>query len=182
MHKKLEKVKGFENCVGYIIYDDGRLYSPHKKTFLKPHKDTKGYFYYNLRSKKAKYSCPKIHRLVMLAFSKDKPKEQINHIDGDKSNNNINNLEWCTNRENRIHGQKNGLRKEVGYGIAQYDLDGNFIRAYDTCKEAMEHLGIKGICYGNIGRVINGKRKTAYGFLWKQYKGSTTIPKGSTLK
>lgn len=56
------------------------------------------------------------------------------------------------------------------------------IKYYDTCREALIDLGLNKNISGNIGRCIRGKRKTAYGYIWKQYEGSTTIPKGSTLK
>jgi len=51
------------------------------------------------------------HRLVMICFNKvDNYKNlQVNHIDGNKQNNTLNNLEWCTNQENRIHAVKLGL-------------------------------------------------------------------------
>lgn len=51
------------------------------------------------------------HRLVMMCFSprEDADKMQVNHIDGNKLNNNVKNLEWCTNQENRIHAVKFGL-------------------------------------------------------------------------
>lgn len=51
------------------------------------------------------------HRLVMLCFSprEDAAQLQVNHLDGDKLNNALNNLEWCTNQENRIHAVKMGL-------------------------------------------------------------------------
>ena len=60
------------------------------------------------------------------------------------------------------------IKNEINYGILQYDLNGNFIKKYDTCKQAMEELNIKSKNYGNIGRAVRGKRKTAYGYIWKQ--------------
>ena len=110
----------------------------------------------------------------MLAFSNQDPKEQINHIDGNKTNNHISNLEWVTNRENREHAIENGLKDEIGYGIAQYDLDGNLLNIFETANEACKYLNKPGHA-GNIGRAIKGNRKTCYGFIWKQYEGSTTI-------
>lgn len=51
------------------------------------------------------------HRLVMICFNKVENYQdlQVNHIDGNKQNNNLENLEWCTNQENRIHAVKLGL-------------------------------------------------------------------------
>ena len=174
MNKKMSEIKGFENCGNYTIFDDGRIYSERKKSFLQPLYDTKGYQYIDIRYRKALLKCPKIHQLVMLAFSNQDPKEQINHIDGNKTNNHISNLEWVTNRENREHAIENGLKDEIGYGIAQYDLDGNLLNIFETANEACKYLN-KPENPGNIGRAIKGNRKTCYGFIWKQYEGSTTI-------
>ena len=182
MKKRLSEIKGFENCDKYIIHSDGRIFSRHSNKFLKPLKDSKGYSYIDIRSKKAKYSCPKVHRLVMLAFGQEKEeKEHINHIDGNKDNNDISNLEYVTNKENRKHAILNGLKDEYNYYIAQYDTKGNLLDVFDTGSEAIEKLGLKSGASGNIGRCIRGKRKTAYGFVWKQYERSTTISKESTV-
>lgn len=180
MKKRLSEIEGFENCKEYIIYSDGRIYSERKHDFLKPCKDSKGYLYIDLRSKNARYKCPKVHRLVMLAFISGEPDKQINHIDGNKENNNISNLEYVTNEENRIHAINTGLKNEVNYWIEQYDLDGNKLNTFKTCKDALEYLGID-TCSGNLGRAVRGNRKTAYGFIWKSCESSTTIPMGSTL-
>ncbi|MDN8875546.1 HNH endonuclease, partial [Staphylococcus aureus] len=54
----------------------------------------------------------RIHRLIMLTFTnKPQDKNVINHIDGDKTNNTLDNLEWCTARENTIHAYRTGLAK-----------------------------------------------------------------------
>jgi len=54
----------------------------------------------------------RVHRLVAMAFL-DKPKEMVNHIDGDKTNNRLDNLEWATRSENELHAYNNGLKKST---------------------------------------------------------------------
>jgi len=64
-----------------------------------------------------------IHRLVSLAFIDNiNNKPQINHIDGNPSNNNVNNLEWCTQSENQIHAFKTGLQSASGENNTQSKL------------------------------------------------------------
>jgi hypothetical protein len=182
MKQELSKIKGFENCKNYYIYDNGKLYNKKTKKFLKPLRDSSGYLYYDIRNANAIYKCPKVHRLVMLAFSNEEEKQEINHKDGNKHNNRISNLEWVTHKENRNHALKTGLSKEINYGIMKCSLDGTPIKYYNTCREALIELGKDKNISGNIGRCIRGKRKSAYGYVWKQCEGSTTIPNGSTLK
>lgn len=92
-------VKGF-----YYISNNGDFYSTFTKRLLKPQKDHKGYLYVEIGRKKYK-----VHRLVAEYFIPN-PKNlpQVNHIDCDKTNNNVNNLEWVTNRQNYEWSLKNG--------------------------------------------------------------------------
>lgn len=166
--KRLGEISGFENCNEYIIYENGQIYSELKNDFLKPCTDSKGYLYIDIRNKNARIKCPKVHKLVTLAFYGESNGLQINHIDGNKKNNNINNLEYVTNEENRKHAILNHLKNEVGYNIAQLDMNGNIINIFRTCDKALKYLEIENGNPGNIGRVINGKRKTAYGYNWKK--------------
>ena len=69
--------------------------------------------------------------------------------------------------ENRIHAIENKLLDNISYGISQYTKEGLHVRDYDTCLEAIEYLGLDKGASGNIGRCIRGKRKTAYGYVWK---------------
>lgn len=82
-----------------------------KEKILKPLKVTKGYYSIRLYDENKQGKTLKIHRLVAEAFipNTDK-KEQVNHIDGNKANNRVDNLEWCNCKENMEHSYKIGLR------------------------------------------------------------------------
>ena len=114
-----------------------------------------------------------LHRLIATTFIPNPNNlPQVNHKDGNKENNNVNNLEWVTNQENMIHSYKTGLRensiKELvernKRKINQYDLDGNFIKQWDSIKEAQDNLKIPN---QNIVKVCQGKRHTAGGYIWQ---------------
>lgn len=80
-----------------------------KEKLLKPQTDNKGYKYVRLYNSVG-FKTKKIHRLVAEIFIENKEnKPQVNHKDGNKSNNNVSNLEWCTDLENKQHAIKNGL-------------------------------------------------------------------------
>ena len=83
------------------------------KKELKPHKGTNSYLYVNLYEKGRNRLS--IHYLVLLTYKRDRiGKEVINHIDGIKTNNNLNNLEYCTHIENMQHASRLGLMKGSG--------------------------------------------------------------------
>ena len=89
-----------KNYPNYLIYDDGRVYNKKYNRFLKPWKDRKGYYNVQLSKNNEKKSI-RIHRLVGLHYlPKIEGKDYLDHRDGDKINNNLNNLRWVTNQEN----------------------------------------------------------------------------------
>jgi len=118
-----------------------------------------------------------IHRLVAIAFIpnyNDLP--VVNHIDGDKENNNIDNLEWCTAQENTQHAFKTnlipikkGAKHHYAKKIIQYDKNGNFIKEWGSIIDVEIELGI---CRTAISSVCRHKPHcyTAGGFRWEYVK------------
>ena len=158
---------------------NGTGYYISKEKILKGHVNTKGYIQVELQGKPLL-----VHRLVAEAFIEnpyDKP--QVNHIDGDKSNNMTTNLEWVTNGENQIHAYKNGLNKHSENAgippkkVCQIALiTGEVLNIYNSIAEAGKSLNIK---KDNISSVCKNKRKSCGGYGWKYYDNDdTTIIKG----
>ena len=106
-----------------------------------------------------------LHRLIALTFLENpENKEQVNHKDGNKLNNSVENLEFVTNKENQIHKFQNGLGNNHKRKIRQYDLTGNLIKEFNSIVSASKELKTS---TSNIRGVLNQKRKTAIGFIWK---------------
>lgn len=132
---------------------------------LKPLKLTKGYLGVVLYDKDSKGKTYKIHRLVAQAFIPNPNNlPQVNHIDGNKENNNVNNLEWCNQKENMQHSYKIGLRRNIVKSINQYDKNGNFIKKWDSIMQAERCLKISNT---SISACCLGKKKSAGGYIWK---------------
>lgn len=110
MKERWKPISGFENF--YEISNIGAVKSLYYNRLLKPMIDRYGYLYVNL-SKNGSYKSKKIHRLVISSFSGESIK-QVNHKDGNKLNNQLNNLEYCTCRENVQHAIQNGLINNKG--------------------------------------------------------------------
>jgi len=106
-----------------------------------------------------------IHRVVAFTFLQNpENKETVNHKDGNKLNNAVDNLEFATNKEQQIHKHSIGLGNNFTRKIKQYDLNWNLIKEYTSISSAAKEMNIS---KSSIQGVLLGKNKTAAGFIWK---------------
>lgn len=165
-------VIGYEGL--YQVSNFGRVRSLHKRGggclvkakggIIKPYV-VRGYATVSLR-KEGSYKHFQLHRIVATAFIPN-PNElpQVNHIDEVKTNNHVNNLEWCTRSYNINYGSRNSkMAKQFSKAISQYSLDGILIETFASIAEASRRTGIQ---RSHICNVCKGKRNHTGGFKWK---------------
>lgn len=176
IYKNIEfyKIKNFPD---YYISKCGKVLSlrTNNKKILKNRKNN-GYVSIILYKKKYKYYDKLIHRLVAQQFILNpQNKPQVNHINGIKTDNNINNLEWCSSSENIKHSYRilNKISTMSGkFGklhpnsrkIKQLDLNNNLIKVWDSMMDIQRDLNMH---YQSVYSCCNGKIKKSNGFKWK---------------
>lgn len=104
----------------------------------------------------------RVHRIVMDAFAPSGRKREVNHIDGNKINNRLENLEWATSSENKIHASRTGLIKSKPV-IAYDPKTGTVFREYQN----MQQVEIDGYSKGNVCECCNGRRQKHGGLAWR---------------
>ena len=169
MDKEIWKdIVGYEGK--YAVSNWGRvksLYNGRHKKFrekiLSPGKHGNGYLFVNLyrNGEQKKYW---VHRLILMTFNPVENMENLdcNHLDENKLNNRLENLEWCTHEENCNHGTRNKRAAEKkSIPIAQLALDGKLVNVYKSSMAA-EREG--GFTQQNINACCKGKLKTHGGY------------------
>ena len=188
MEEVWKDIVGFEGR--YQVSNLGRIkslqYEGHKGEvkIMRPSTHHLGYKVVSL-GKKPDRKTHLVHVLVAQAFlEKPTGKEYINHKDGNKSNNCIDNLEWVTAKENVQHAIQTGLRDPHNtprrYGkdhysskpILQYDLDGNLVKKWDSQSDVSRHFGKTSV---NVGNVVDKVGSSYNGYQWRSVPTSGVI-------
>lgn len=160
MQETWKDIKGFENL--YKVNQCGQIKARNGKTIaeynngtgykkITLYKDGKGYKKY-------------IHRIVAEAFiNNPEAKPQVNHIDGDKTNNAVTNLEWCNQSENMQHAYRTGLQSRKRHKVAQIDKAGKQLNIFKSTLDAERQTGIRHeyICFACNSNNMAG------GFKWQ---------------
>lgn len=179
MKEKWKDIKGYEGY--YQISNFGRIKSllrykycynykskkyikmPINSKILKPRLSKFGYCHIILH-KNSKSQLKLIHRLVAEAFIPNPNNyPQVNHKDENKSNNIVNNLEWCDSKYNMNYGNvKIKIAKSLSKKVNQYDLNGNYIKTWECISIPRKLYNAS-----HISECCNGIRKSNKGYIWK---------------
>jgi hypothetical protein len=154
----------------YMIFPNGNVMNVNSGKILKPQLHTKGYLQVQL-SVKCKPIKKFIHRLLANYFI-DNPNNlpTINHKDGNKLNNSLSNLEWCSYSYNNKHAYDNNLTTSRAKKIEMLSINNKKLKTFNSTVEAEQFLQKNGFLKAhntNISSVALGKRKTAYGYKWR---------------
>ena len=159
-------------CMEYPSYEissHGRIRNHRTKKYLAMRQDESGYVLVNLEKKynsKWKTKTIRLHRLIAERFvNNSQDYDEINHINGNKRDNTCYNLEWCSRKQNTTHVYKNlNKKRRRQRPVCQYDRKGNFLKKYNSLKDAEKSLNVK---KSHISCCARGKRPTAHGYVWK---------------
>ena len=166
MEEIWKDIEGYEGL--YQVSNMGRVKSLRRNIILKNRIKRKGYVRVMLRTN----NIPKeyfVHRLVATAFiSNPDNLPQVNHKDENKTNNCVNNLEWCDGKYNINYGT--GIIKSArsrSKKVLQFKLDGTFIKEWKSTMDVQRNLGLPN---SHISECCRGEQAYAYGYIWKYKK------------
>lgn len=174
--------KTLPDISNYRIFPDGKIYALHLDRFVSEYSSRDGYKKVTLRLDNKERKSYSVHRLVALAYiNNPENKPTVNHIDGNKENNIVENLEWATRSEQVQHAWDNGLIKDIksrreavinALGIRVVCLTTGEI--FDSIGQACMKYGIKKsnltrTCRGEVGYRSAGKLEDGTKLTWSFY-------------
>lgn len=153
-------IQGYEGR--YAITEEGQVWSHLSKKFLRPYNNGHGYLCIKLIDANGKNKTKRINRLVAEAYLPNpEGKRDVEHLDNDRKNNKLSNLQWATRSENcrNENNNRNVERRRTPIKC---------VETGEVFKNQKEAAASVGVCRYNINNVITGKQKTAGGYHWER--------------
>ena len=164
---KFEKMR-WKRLISYPTYevsDVGLVRKFSTKREVKPQLSSSGYLQFSLYLNGKRTGNMMVHRAVAEVFVPYTYEyQEVNHIDGNKTNNDWLNLEWCSRSENMQHAVKNGLLTQEHSKKPVVAYMGEDMHIFKSITEGATELG----CHiGNVSAVCRGRLKTTGGYYWR---------------
>lgn len=143
LKKRFKFIPGY---TGYGISEDGDVINYRTRKLIANYTDVAGYLMFGITPDVGKRTIVGQHRLLALAFLKYDARVcrlDVNHVDGNKSNNCLKNLEWADRKRNCDHAYATGLRTDNCRVLVRNAFTG-FVREYYSLEEAARHLEVDG--------------------------------------
>lgn len=159
----------------YCVTEDGRIYSLKSSRFLKSFCDKQGYHYIEFYENGGKTRFA-VHRLVAMSFiNNHENKPEVNHKDGVKSNNCVDNLEWVTSSENSTHAERTGLRSNATLSDE---------KVHDICRKICDGFKNTDIAkmFGISRAIVSDiKNRKTYKYISDEYPDFLSVPRSQRL-